>query len=158
MAKAPGNGLGVALVGCLAEVEALVVFVGQGHRAYLGAITAGGAFGRVDKTGAFINGDAEIASVPWISLTSAHVIRLIFRCRPNSTSFGEIIHMAQSWWEMSCPVRSSPRQWPVIFNHMDKVSRIGQIQRSLHSGDAAANNQNRTKLCPLSLFRSPDRV
>jgi hypothetical protein len=27
---------------------------------------------------------------------SAHVIRLMFRCRPTSTSLGEIIHMAQS--------------------------------------------------------------
>lgn len=38
----------------------------------------------------------KLPSVPWISFTSAQVIRLIFRCRPNSTSFGEIIHMAQS--------------------------------------------------------------
>ena len=28
--------------------------------------------------------------------TSAQVIRLMFRCRPTSTSLGEIIHMAQS--------------------------------------------------------------
>ncbi len=59
--KGTGNGLGVALVGCLAVVESLIVLVGQGHRADLGAIAAGGAFGRVDKTGALIDGNTEIA-------------------------------------------------------------------------------------------------
>jgi hypothetical protein len=38
--KCTGNGLGVALVGRLAIIESLVVFVGQGDRADLGAISA----------------------------------------------------------------------------------------------------------------------
>jgi hypothetical protein len=58
--KGTGNGLGVALVSGLAVVEPLVVFVGQGNRADFGTIPAGRALGRINKTGAFVNGDVEV--------------------------------------------------------------------------------------------------
>jgi hypothetical protein len=38
----------------------------------------------------------KFPSVPSTLSTSAQVIRLMLRCRPTSTSLGEIIHIAQS--------------------------------------------------------------
>ncbi len=38
----------------------------------------------------------KFPAVPVTFKISAHVIRFIFRCRPTSTSLGDIIHIAQS--------------------------------------------------------------
>ena len=45
------NGLGVFFVDRLAVRQPLVVLAGQGYRADLHAVAAGGALGRVDETG-----------------------------------------------------------------------------------------------------------
>ena len=62
--KGTRNGLGVTFIGCLAVAQSLIVFVGQGYGACFGAISARGAFGRVDEAGGFVDGNCEIAFRP----------------------------------------------------------------------------------------------
>jgi len=46
--------------------------------------------------GRFLTFTLKFPADPSTDSRSAYVIISIFRCRPTSTSFGEIIHMAQS--------------------------------------------------------------
>jgi len=54
---------------------------------------------------------SKLPALPLISPISLRVFSSMFKCRPTSTSFGEIIHMAQSLvgnvlsnWDMAPPM------------------------------------------------------
>jgi hypothetical protein len=95
------------------------------------------------KRGRWRNVAVKLPASPVTAFTSVMVYRSMFRWRPASTSLGEMIHMEQSLvgkvlsnWDMTPPMAER------CFCQDDPVSGIGQIQRCLNAGNAAADDHD----------------
>ena len=69
----------------------------------------------------------------------------MLRCRPTSTSLGEITHIAQSFVGKvlsSCDI--TPPIGGGFFDQVNIKSGVGQVESRLHAGNPAANYHNGT--------------
>ena len=89
------------------------------------------------------HGDGKVARLALDLTTSLSVIISMLRWRPVSTSLGLMVHMAQSLvgkvlssWAM-CPPMAD-----LAFDQVDLEAGLGQVERGLHAGDAAADDHH----------------
>jgi len=139
----PWDGLSVRFIGGLAGADTLVELAGHSHRANLGAITATGTFIQVNIAGLFPHSDLEAAHLPGYALQLCQGKKFYVEMPADLDQFrrddshGAVIggkglvqlcHGATDGW--------------TLFNQVDLVAGVRQVQGCLHAGDAAADDHD----------------
>ena len=138
-----GNGLGERQVDRLAGGEPLLVFVGNDHRADLAAVGARSALDGVDVGGALADP----------GLVVAHEARDVFDLAIDQKLYAwmptgihhfraENSYRAVHRRERLVECRHDPSDGRTLFDQIDLVVSVGQLQRRLDPGHPAADHQS----------------
>jgi hypothetical protein len=134
--------LSILLESSLLAGEPFVIFVGKSYRADLGALRAAGALGQIDVAGLAQNLGFEAPLFPLKFQKLAVREKLYVQMPADLDQFGgDNSHRAVVGGERLVQLGHHSADGGRLFHEMHKVSGVGKIQRSLHSGDTATDNQ-----------------
>jgi hypothetical protein len=134
--------LSILLKSCLLAGEPLVVFIGKGYRADLGALRAACAFGDIDVAGLTQNFSLEAPLFSFNFQKLAIRQKLYIQMPADLDQFGgDNSHRAVVGGKRLIQLGHKSADGGGFFQKVDEVSGVGKIQRSLHSGDTATDNQ-----------------
>jgi hypothetical protein len=136
------HGLGVALEGGFAGAQALVEVVGHVDGADLAAFAAGGTTFHIDEAWPLAQGGGEVARLAGDGLYIGHGVQVDVQVAAGLHQLGgNDTHGAVVGREGLVQLGHDAADGRTLFCQDDPVAGIGQIQRCLNAGNAAADDQ-----------------
>jgi hypothetical protein len=143
--KGPGNGLGVLFEHRFFDRKAFVVAVFQLYRADLGTFATARALGHVDISGIFMDVGGKPTRFPGEFVKFTVGDKLYVQMPADLDQFGrDDSHGTVIGGKGFIQLRHQTANGGRLLQQIDIVSGIGQIQGRLHSGNAAADNHDRS--------------
>ena len=138
--KGGRNGLGIETINGLAFVQPHVEFVGDPHRADLGAVAAAGAFGGVDVAGLLLHGYREVPRFAGNGLHFGQGVDLDVQVPAAFHQLGgNDAHGAVIGGEGLVQLGHDAADGRLLFHQMYVKTRVSQVQGRLHPGDPGAD-------------------